>query len=107
MAQRCRCSAIVNSISSFQPLFSNTFQGNPSYAITSEMPLDCSGLVAYLNFRSKAPSSRNGMRTRGVAWRGVGFSKSEMYEIADQCGFTVHETSGAGTQYFWLTFIKR
>ena|SRR5437016_1348133 len=40
-------------------------------------------------------------------WRGVGFSKSEMYEIADQCGFTVHETSGAGTQYFWLTFIKR
>jgi ubiquinone/menaquinone biosynthesis C-methylase UbiE len=40
-------------------------------------------------------------------WRGVGFSESEMYEIADQTGFMVHNCTGAGTQYFWPTFVKR
>jgi len=40
-------------------------------------------------------------------WCGVGFSKTEIHKIADQCGFTVHETTGAGTQYFWVTLIKR
>ncbi len=39
-------------------------------------------------------------------WRGVGFSETEMYKIAGQCGFAIHKTSGAGTQFFWLTLIK-
>jgi SAM-dependent methyltransferase len=40
-------------------------------------------------------------------WLGVGFSESELHEVAKQCGFTIHESTGAGTQYFWLTLVKR
>jgi hypothetical protein len=40
-------------------------------------------------------------------WRGVGFAESEMYKIAEQCGFAVYQAIGAGTQDFWLTFIKQ
>jgi SAM-dependent methyltransferase len=47
------------------------------------------------------------MKRYADTWRGVGFSQTEMHEVADEFGFTVHETSGAGSQYFWLTFIKR
>jgi SAM-dependent methyltransferase len=40
-------------------------------------------------------------------WHGVGFSEEEMRDIATSCGFVVHRMSGAGTQYFWLTFIRQ
>jgi len=40
-------------------------------------------------------------------WRGVGFSEPEMHRIAQESGFLAHAMTGAGTQYFWLTFIKK
>jgi len=39
-------------------------------------------------------------------WVGVGFSESDMHQIAVQSGFEIRESSGAGTQYYWLTFAK-
>lgn len=39
-------------------------------------------------------------------WVGVGFDEAEMREIASRCGFQILESMGAGTQYFWLTFLK-
>ena len=39
-------------------------------------------------------------------WVGVGFSEQEMHALARKIGFSIHATSGAGTQEFWLTFIK-
>ena len=39
-------------------------------------------------------------------WVGVGFSEGEMRELAGRTGFEVTESSGAGTQYYWLTFAK-
>lgn len=40
-------------------------------------------------------------------WVGVGFSESEMRTLASRCGFLVHSMTGAGTQYFWVTLVKR
>ena len=40
-------------------------------------------------------------------WLGVGFSEKEMRALAREIGFSVHDTIGAGTQEFWLTFIKQ
>lgn len=39
-------------------------------------------------------------------WVGVGFSEDDMQQIASQTGFAITESSGAGTQYYWLTFAK-
>src|SRR6266446_5991917 len=68
MDRHYRCSPIANSISSSQPLFSNTFQENPSSTTTSVRRVDCSGRVAYLNFKSRGASSEDGILIRGAAW---------------------------------------
>jgi SAM-dependent methyltransferase len=39
-------------------------------------------------------------------WVGVGFSADQIREIAGRCGFTIKDMQGAGTQDFWLTFVK-
>ncbi len=39
-------------------------------------------------------------------WVGVGFSETDIRQIAAQTGFEIRESSGAGTQYYWLTFAK-
>ena len=39
-------------------------------------------------------------------WVGVGFTRKEMQTIADEDGFRILSTTGEGTQYFWLTFVK-
>lgn len=39
-------------------------------------------------------------------WVGVGFSEAEIAECARRCGFHVQNSSGAGTQYYWITFLK-
>ena len=40
------------------------------------------------------------------SWIGVSFSEAEIREIAGPCGFEIKSSTGAGTQYFWLTFFK-
>jgi ubiquinone/menaquinone biosynthesis C-methylase UbiE len=40
-------------------------------------------------------------------WNGIGFSEGEMRKLASRCGFLVHSMTGAGTQYFWVTLVKR
>src|SRR5262249_42757822 len=40
-------------------------------------------------------------------WHGAGFTEPEMRKIADESDFKIHDATGAGTQYFWLTFVKR
>ena len=40
-------------------------------------------------------------------WVGVGFSEKQIRKIAVRSGFDIAESSGAGTQYYWLTFAKR
>ena len=39
-------------------------------------------------------------------WVGVGFSEKQMKRIASRSGFEIVESTGAGTQYYWLTFAK-
>lgn len=39
-------------------------------------------------------------------WVGVGFSEAEIAECARRCGFHLQNSSGAGTQYYWITFLK-
>jgi ubiquinone/menaquinone biosynthesis C-methylase UbiE len=39
-------------------------------------------------------------------WRGVSFSEKEVHAIARKCGFEIVASTGAGTQYFWVTFLK-
>ena len=39
-------------------------------------------------------------------WVGVGFSEEQMRDIAARHGFHIKDSSGAGTQYYWLTFVK-
>jgi ubiquinone/menaquinone biosynthesis C-methylase UbiE len=40
-------------------------------------------------------------------WVGVGFTEKQMRKIAARSGFEIVESTGAGTQYYWLTFTKR
>jgi hypothetical protein len=39
-------------------------------------------------------------------WVGVGFSEEQMRDIAAKIGFQIKNSTGAGTQYYWLTFVK-
>jgi SAM-dependent methyltransferase len=39
-------------------------------------------------------------------WVGAGFSENQMRAIAARYGFTILDSHGAGTQYYWLTFLK-
>jgi len=39
-------------------------------------------------------------------WVGVGFSDAEIAECAGRYGFHIQESHGAGTQYYWITFLK-
>jgi ubiquinone/menaquinone biosynthesis C-methylase UbiE len=39
-------------------------------------------------------------------WVGVGFSEEQMQAMADAVGFQIKASQGAGTQYYWLTFLK-
>ncbi len=49
-----------------------------------------------------APGGRGGCDT----WRGVSVSLEESGRLAANSGFVMEAHSGAGTQYFWLTFRK-
>jgi len=40
-------------------------------------------------------------------WVGVGFNEKQMQNIAARSGFEITQSSGAGTQYYWLTFEKK
>jgi len=39
-------------------------------------------------------------------WHGVAFSEAEMRTVASQCGFTVADMEGQGTQYFWQWWVR-
>jgi ubiquinone/menaquinone biosynthesis C-methylase UbiE len=39
-------------------------------------------------------------------WVGVGFTEKQMRKIAARSGFEITQSTGAGTQYYWLTFAK-
>jgi SAM-dependent methyltransferase len=39
-------------------------------------------------------------------WVGVGFSADEMQDLAARTGFEILDSTGAGTQDYWLTFRK-
>ncbi len=40
-------------------------------------------------------------------WVGAGFNQRQMQNIAARSGFEIAASSGAGTQYYWLTFEKK
>ena len=40
-------------------------------------------------------------------WVGVGFNEKQTQDVATRSGFEIVESSGAGTQYYWLTFRKK
>lgn len=56
-------------------------------------------------FKFQAQGAPTGEQTYDT-WQGVGFSETEMRQIAERCGFEVRCADGANTQYFWLTFFK-
>jgi ubiquinone/menaquinone biosynthesis C-methylase UbiE len=39
-------------------------------------------------------------------WVGVGFCEAEIAECARRYGFHIQNSYGAGTQYYWITFLK-
>lgn len=39
-------------------------------------------------------------------WVGAGFSEEQMQTVASGAGFRIKASFGAGTQYYWLTFVK-
>jgi ubiquinone/menaquinone biosynthesis C-methylase UbiE len=39
-------------------------------------------------------------------WQGVTVTEVDAAHLADENGFTIERTSGAGTQYYWLWFRK-
>jgi SAM-dependent methyltransferase len=39
-------------------------------------------------------------------WVGVGFSEADIAEYARMSGFHIQNSFGAGTQYYWITFLK-
>jgi len=39
-------------------------------------------------------------------WVGVGFTEDRIRGVVERCGFQITATSGAGTQYYWLTCLK-
>jgi len=39
-------------------------------------------------------------------WVGVGFTENQMQEIARRLDFEIRNSFGAGTQYYYLTFLK-
>jgi ubiquinone/menaquinone biosynthesis C-methylase UbiE len=39
-------------------------------------------------------------------WVGAGFSEAEIANCAAKSGFRIEKSHGAGTQYYWLTFLK-
>jgi SAM-dependent methyltransferase len=40
------------------------------------------------------------------SWVGAGFSEAEIATCASQSGFHLQKSHGAGTQYYWITFLK-
>ena len=40
-------------------------------------------------------------------WLGISVSEQEVAEMAGRHGFEIRHTSGAGTQYYWLSLSKR
>jgi len=39
-------------------------------------------------------------------WVGAGFSEAEIAACASKSGFRIEKSHGAGTQYYWVTFLK-
>jgi ubiquinone/menaquinone biosynthesis C-methylase UbiE len=39
-------------------------------------------------------------------WVGAGFSEAEIAACALKSGFRIEKSHGAGTQYYWVTFLK-
>jgi SAM-dependent methyltransferase len=39
-------------------------------------------------------------------WVGTGFTEKQVRQMADAYGFHVHSSQGAGTQDYWVTFVK-
>lgn len=49
-----------------------------------------------------------GSRNRGTdTWLGASVSESEAADMAQRNGFDFRQSTGAGTQYYWLWFYKR
>jgi len=73
-------------------------------------------VVGYLRevCRTLRPGSVTKFQVQGIqiagerdTWVGVGFSQDEMSALADEIGFDVLGTEGAGTQYFWSLWRRR
>jgi SAM-dependent methyltransferase len=65
-------------------------------------------------WRALRPESLFKFQAQGVAideqacdtWVGVGFTEDEMQAMAARCRFEMVHSEGAGTQYYWLEFLK-
>jgi SAM-dependent methyltransferase len=65
-------------------------------------------------WRVLRPHSLFKFQVQGVAipeqladtWVGVGFSEGEIASCASKSGFRIQKSHGAGTQYYWITFLK-
>ena len=82
------------------------FQHIPSKAVISSYIQDVSRVLR--------PGSMFKFQIQGAripeghvdTWTGVGWTEEEMLELAAKCGFSVKDSTGAGTQYYCLSFIK-
>jgi ubiquinone/menaquinone biosynthesis C-methylase UbiE len=83
------------------------FQHIPSKAIVQSYIREASRILkrgCVFKFQAEGAPIR---RWRMNTWNGAGFAEEEMRRIAEESGFEVRDIRGAGTQYFWLTFVKQ
>ncbi len=57
-------------------------------------------------FKFQAQGAAGARQKHYNTWNGVSISLQEAAQLAEKSGFVLEGHSGAGTQYFWLTFSK-
>ncbi len=57
-------------------------------------------------FKFQVQGAQSLSRPEEDTWLGVPVTESDVQRLADDSGFTVEHTEGAGSQYYWLWFRK-
>jgi SAM-dependent methyltransferase len=100
--------------SDLSPFADGFFDFAFSFIVFQHIPFR-EAIVAYLHevHRTLKPRRLFKFQVQGVTikrpntWTGVGFSEDELRAIAEEIGFDVLQTDGAGTQYFWNWWRRR
>jgi ubiquinone/menaquinone biosynthesis C-methylase UbiE len=83
------------------------FQHVPSYEIIRSYCRDVFRVLKpYGLFKFQVQGGTNMSRDENDTWLGVPVSEPEAQSLAQESGFLLEHSEGAGTQYYWLWFRK-